>query len=418
MQVQKTIKFKVGELTNNKEKRLNEVLCKSLACLKDILEVSKKEKTTSNKKLHHLVYKDMRDKYELPACVIHQSRNKSVEIMKSWWKNIKRGKKKHKFPEPRALRIRYDNVVFKLIETENKKYPYFASVLCEQRTRIYLPLIVNSDYQKEHIKGIFNRIYKKSCGELVKKGKDFFIHVTISKKVNIPKVDRNFNPIGIDIGINNLACVTVLQKSVKFFSGKRVIWKKKNYGRIKSILQNKRANKKLKQIYGREQRFIDNLIHKVSAYVIGQAKNLKNPVVIMENLRYIRETTKQRKKQRHLHQTWAFRKLQQSISYKANWDEIPIIYVNPEYTSQICPKCFSVNKRNKHSYKCRYCDYELNSDFIGSVNIAKSFFETISFQENSTHKSAEREELLKFNNNPKVCVNFGVSPPKPKGLDI
>jgi len=84
MQVQKTIKVKVGELTNKKKLYLDKALENSLNCLKEFLELSKENKTTYNKKLHHLGYKKLMRKYNVPACIVHQARNRAVEIMKSW----------------------------------------------------------------------------------------------------------------------------------------------------------------------------------------------------------------------------------------------------------------------------------------------------------------------------------------------
>jgi len=49
MQIQKTIKFKVGELSNKKKERLDLVLQKSLSCLKDIIQISIIENTKALK---------------------------------------------------------------------------------------------------------------------------------------------------------------------------------------------------------------------------------------------------------------------------------------------------------------------------------------------------------------------------------
>lgn len=211
MQIQKTIKFKIGELSNYKKERIDLVLQKSLSCLKDIIQISLIENTTSNKKLHHLCYKEMRKKYNLPACIIHQSRNKAL---------------------------------------------------------------------------------------------------------NQELVD-----------------------------------------------------------------YRDFLNHQISSYVIERAKQLEKPVIVLENLRYIRQTTKHRKKYKNIFFNWSFRKLQEQILYKANWEGIPIVFIKPNYTSQICPKCFSTNKRKKHNYFCSHCGYNANSDFVGALNIQKKFFEFIRFKE-------------------------------------
>lgn len=393
MQIQKTIKVKVGELSNSKQEKLNLVLQKSLSCLKDIIQISIIENTTSNKKLHHLCYKDMRKKYKLPACVIHQCRNKVVEMLKSWKKLQRRNPKKQILPpNPKTLRIRYDNVVFNILKTESKKFEYFVSLLYEagkkgqSNNRIYLPLIVNSDYQKEYIKDLVNKNYKLCASDLVKKDKDYFIHITFSKEINVPKVNSSFQPIGIDIGINNLAVVSVTQQKnpVKFFSGKRLLWRLKQTQKKNAKFQ-KNCNLRLQRKLNQELvDYRDCLNHQISSYVIQRAKELERPVIVLENLRYIQKTTKHRKKYKNIFFNWSFRKLQEQILYKANWEGIPILFIEPNYTSQICPKCFSTNKRKKHNYSCSHCGYNANSDFVGALNIRKKFFEFIQFEEQAS----------------------------------
>ncbi len=329
MQIQKTIKFKVGEISNSKEQRINEVLQKSLSCIKSIIQISTIENTISNTKLHHLCYKNMKKKYKLPACVIHQCRNKAVEMLKSIKRLQRRNPKKQILPpNPKALRIRYDNVVFNILKTESKKFEYFVSFLTtsgykKDNSRIYIPLIVGSNYQREYIKDLVNKQYKLCASDLVKKNKEYFIHITFSKEINTPKLNSSFQPIGIDIGINNLAVVSVAQQknSVKFFSGKRLIWRLKQTQK-KSVEFQQNCNLRLQRKLNQELvDYRDFLNHQISSYVIERAKQLEKPVIVLENLRYIQKTTKHRKKYKNIFFNWSFRKLQEQILYKANWKE-------------------------------------------------------------------------------------------------
>ncbi len=379
MQVQKTIKFKVGELRKGKQELMDLALNNSVNAIKDFMELSLKNKTTSNKKLHHLGYKKIVSKYQLPACIVHQARNKASEIIRSWKSNKRRLHRNVLMPEPKALRIRYDNVVFDVIKTENKEFQFWVSILVAKRKRIYIPLIVNSEWQKAYLDGLINQKYKRGSADLVKKGKDYFVHIVLEKEVNFER-KQNYNPIGIDIGINNLAVININGKP-KFFNGKRAIATKKHFNKVKAFYQSRNNQKMLNAIKGREQRYFNHINHQISSWIIKNAKQLENPIIVMEDLFYILETTKVRKKQRYVHQTWAFRRLQKMIEYKTIWSEIPVVYVQPRYTSQVCPKCLSTNKRVKSEYKCKYCGYEANADYVASVNIKKKFLEAISFKE-------------------------------------
>ena len=393
MQLQKTIKFKIGELRKGKQELIDLALNNSLNAIKDFMDLSIKNKTTSNIKLHHLGYKTIVNKYNLPACIVHQSRNKAREIIKSWKTNKYRLHKNISIPEPKALRIRYNNQVFKIIKTNNKFYPYFISLLCKRlknrknyNNRIYIPLIVNSDYQKEHLNDLLNKKYKQGSADLVKKDNDYFVHIVLKKDVEFEKKD-NYNPIGIDLGINNLAVININNK-IKFFNGKRAIAKKKHLNKIKAIYQSRNNQKMLNVIRNKEQRYFNHINHNISSWIVNNAKKIENPIIVMEDLSHILETTRVRKKQRYYHQTWAFKKLQSMIQYKALWNNIPIAYVNPQYTSQVCPKCLSTNKRIKSNYKCKYCGSEYNSDLVGAINITKKFLEAISFKEKASINNA------------------------------
>ena len=87
---------------------------------------------------------------------------------------------------------------------------------------------------------------------------------------------------------------------------------------------------------------------------------------------------------------------------KAVWSNIPVVYIQPQYTSQVCPKCLSTNKRVKHNYKCKYCGSEYNSDLVGAINITKKFLEGISFQD-----SAPINRSVGFSIAEPQVMNFG-----------
>ena len=386
MQVQKTIKFKVGELRKGKQELIDLVLTNSLNAIKDFMDLSIKNKTTSGTKLHHLGYKEIVSKYQLPACIVHQARNKASEIVKSWKSNKRRLHKNILVPEPKSQRIRFDNVVFDVIRTENKEYQFWASILVAKRKRIYIPLIVNSEWQKEYINDLIQGKYKKGSADLVKKGEDYFVHIVLKKEIEFVQKE-SYNPIGIDIGINNLAVTNFNGKS-KFFNGQRAIATKKHFNQVKASYQSRNNLKMLEKVKGNEQRYFNHINNEISSQIINQAKTLENPVIVMEDLTHIIKKTKVRKKQRYIHQTWAFRRLQNMIQYKALWNEIPVVYIQPQYTSQICPKCLSTNKRVKSDYKCKHCGYQANADHVGAVNIRKKFLEGISFQDKASINNA------------------------------
>jgi len=371
MKLSRTLKIKIGKLSKRKQNLLANLLSKNAKAINFCLQKAKNGKRIT----HELVYRDLR-KLNLPATVIHGCRAKSVEIYKSYRK--RKGKKR--FPVVKNSRVRYDNRVVRLRKTDNVLYNYFISLLYKagqkgkSDNRIELPLLVNSEYQTEIIQQI-GEAYMLGSTELVKRGGDYYVHVSYSREVDIPSPDSSFSPIGVDIGINNLA-VSVAPSSVLFQSGKRVIWKNEFFRKQKAILQQNAAFQEMYRLKGRQTRYNDFYIHNIAKSIVEQAKRENRPVIVLEDLTHIRDTSKVRHKQRYKHHTWIFRRLQHAIEYKAVWESIPVIYMNPYHSSQICSRCGALNKRKKHTYKCSNCGFECNADYNAGRNLQKFFLAT------------------------------------------
>jgi len=93
----------------------------------------------------------------------------------------------------------------------------------------------------------------------------------------------------------------------------------------------------------------------------------------MEDLTGIRKRTENKVSTefRYEHSSWAFRQLQAFVEYKAKETGIAIIYVNPEYTSQTCPRCNHISRNNRCgvAFRCEKCGYETHADRAGAMNI-------------------------------------------------
>lgn len=361
MKLIKTIKIKVGDLSNNKTNILNVLLNRNTKAINFCLNKAKKGKTIT----HQLVYQDLRN-MNLPATVVHSCRAKSIEILKSFKK--KKGKKT--FPLVKNPAIRFDNQVVQLRKTDNALYKYFISLLYKagvsgkSNNRIELPLIINSNWQKDIINKIGNG-YELGSTELIKRGDEFYIHISYSKEINIPRPDNSFSPIGIDVGIHNLA-VSVAQSSVVFHSGKRINWKNNFYRKERARLQSNFAMQEVKRLKGKQRKFNQFVSYNIAKRIVEQAKKEEKPVIVMEDLTHI-DGGRSRKK------IWFFRRLQHAVEVKALWEEIPVIYIEPRYSSQICSKCGELNKRDRHTYKCLKCGYEANADYNAGRNLQQLF---------------------------------------------
>src|SRR3990172_5072253 len=125
--------------------------------------------------------------------------------------------------------------------------------------------------------------------------------------------------------------------------------------------------------YGRKQREkVKQILHHASKQIVMHAKEKKFGVV-MENLTGIRKLYGKGNGQGRMYRgrmnSWSYAELQRQIEYKARWEGIPVIYVNPSGTSVKCSICGSRMKPEENrQLKCRSCGFTVDRD----VNAARN----------------------------------------------
>ncbi|MFE4848857.1 RNA-guided endonuclease InsQ/TnpB family protein, partial [Streptomyces sp. NPDC056689] len=95
--------------------------------------------------------------------------------------------------------------------------------------------------------------------------------------------------------------------------------------------------------------------------------------ISLEELKGIRQRVRLRKPQRVTFHSWAFAQLGDFIVYKAKRAGVPLVYVDPAYTSQTCAECGHVDKHNRVDqglFICRGCGVVAHADRNASHNIA------------------------------------------------
>ena len=173
--------------------------------------------------------------------------------------------------------------------------------------------------------------------------------------------------LGMDRGIKNIA---VLSNNT-FFNSKHLREVKGRYQYLKRRLQHlgtRSAKRKLRNISGRERRFVRDVNHTISKKIVSLpydvfALEALNPAYMKQNGQY--------KAIRKNLGSWSPSELQRFIEYKAEDLGKEVIYVDPKFTSQKCSKCGYVRKDNRHGslFKCKNCGFELNADLNASRNI-------------------------------------------------
>lgn len=241
-------------------------------------------------------------------------------------------------------------------------------------SRIKLPFKLTAK-QKELFT---NPDWKRGNARLVQTGNKWFLHVSFTKNVSKPDIALFGNIIGIDAGLRQIMTIYNTKTGQTFFeNGQAIAKKRRNYAKKRQSLQSKNtksAKRRLKQLSGRENRWMTDVNHCLSKTLVSENPNT---LIVVEDLTNVTfDTVNHRKKEnRYEHHSWAFYQLQQDIAYKAREHSSYVIKVNPAYTSQRCPKCGTICKENRdktnHIYHCNNCHYQSNDDRVAAMNIVQ-----------------------------------------------
>jgi putative transposase len=68
----------------------------------------------------------------------------------------------------------------------------------------------------------------------------------------------------------------------------------------------------------------------------------------------------------------SFFTLQKMVERRAHDRGIPVIYVNPAYTSKRCSRCGEIGHRTRKRFECPHCGYMAHADVNAAFNIAIS----------------------------------------------
>ncbi|MDQ0938838.1 IS605 OrfB family transposase [Streptomyces sp. V1I1] len=129
----------------------------------------------------------------------------------------------------------------------------------------------------------------------------------------------------------------------------------------------------LKKRSRKEARHTANVNHVISKKIVTSAERTGSGIAL-EDLTGIRSRVRLRKDQRTSLHSWSFHQLASFVEYKAKRAGVPLVYVDPAYTSQQCSECGHIDRRNRQSqstFACRSCGALMHADDNASHNIAR-----------------------------------------------
>jgi len=164
---------------------------------------------------------------------------------------------------------------------------------------------------------------------------------------------------------NVVVCADVMSGKVRKL-GPDVSGITKNFRNRRKNLQKKGAKNALKKIRRKQSNRVKDINHKVSHSVVDYAKSHRLAIVLED----LGKISKKGKAKRYVQKSqWSFYQLETFIKYKASLLGIPIYFVNPAYTSQVCSRCGSINRPNGKNYKCS-CTHFDHRDSNAAFNIS------------------------------------------------
>jgi len=237
---------------------------------------------------------------------------------------------------------------------------YFVKIVDEQIKIPCLKLVLPIFFDKS-----FTKINQVEVGKQ-------FAYISVSYKE--PPIIKPEQVIGVDRNTKHHVLVASNICTGKVLKlGKECHHIHDKYKNMRRGFQKQGKLTMVKKVKDRESKIIRNLNHHISKALVLEARD-SNAVLVFEDLKDIRQTAKQRKKQRYSLHSWSFYQLGQMVEYKSKKFGVPVAYVEPQYTSQRCSKngCghIDANNRKGNLFRCTKCGAVEDSGANAGFNIA------------------------------------------------
>jgi len=122
-------------------------------------------------------------------------------------------------------------------------------------------------------------------------------------------------------------------------------------------------------------RTFEQMLHTISNELVEEALENDCTHIVFEQLNGIRERLPHAKA---VHK-WAFHRLYEYVTYKAESEGLVVRQINPAYTSQRCSKCGFTHEDNRphnngqDEFGCLKCGYDVHADYNAAKNIGLKY---------------------------------------------
>ena len=358
--VTKTLQATLATPTTGKEQRLQRLLDTYRDALYDAFDA---EATTMS------AVNDIVTPYDLPY--------QAKDALKSYVPKLRDTYNAEKLDDEHPLRL--VNRAAKFDYSDEREYGFVWQVPMPGRgTNFWIPLRINPE-QKPLWFDLLND--EATAGELrlQKHRTSWELHVTVEYPVDEPTDSEDPTYIGFDVGESALITGCALKRDVPrkpmLVSGSRARHlRKEMFTTLRRLQKREAAEWRIDERFDHYQNALTDIVEKASRQAVEYAQQFDDPVIVLEDLSYIRESLDYGKwMNRRLH-SWAFARLQGRIEAKATEAGIRVEYVNAAYTSQTCHGCNRLGRRDEQAeFVCPHDDchvLEFQADINAAANIA------------------------------------------------
>ncbi len=307
------------------------------------------EKTFGAFGLQKLVYREVRDTFDLAAQMVVRLCSKVADAYK-----LDRGTKR---TFRRRGAIAYDDRILKWY-TDKRRVSIWSIA-----GRLNMPYVAG-ERQYDLLR------WQKGEADLVYHAGAFYILATCD--IPDPTEAETEGALGVDMGVVNIASTS----DGDTHTSEAIERNRQRISRQRGELQRKgtrSAKRRLKKLAGRQRRFQTDVNHCISKQLVQCAEHTKRAIAV-EELTGIRTRTRVKGADtRAKHSNWAFAQLRFFIHYKAKRAGVRVIAVNPAYTSQRCFVCGHTERANRTSqsvFLCKGCGHTDHADVNAAKNIA------------------------------------------------
>ncbi|WP_049911415.1 RNA-guided endonuclease TnpB family protein [Halorubrum lipolyticum] len=275
--------------------------------------------------------------------------------------------------------VRFTNRGWRLDHSEDRTHEFCWRVPQAGRgNAFWIPLRINPE-QRELWGELFDGEVTVGEFRLQEHRTNWVLHVTVEYAVAEPEESDDPTPVGFDIGESKLltgcACQDDTPTQPYIYDGGRARQlRKEMFTTLRRLQQRDAAEWRVDERFNHYQNALTDIVEKASRQAVEYASSFENPVIVLEDLSYIREHLDYGKwMNRRLH-NWAFARLTGRIEDKARDAGIPVRFVNPAYTSQTCHACGHLGSRNSQAaFRCTNAECwvtEYQADINAAANIA------------------------------------------------